>query len=344
MCIICVKPEGKSLAENVIQNMWSVNSDGAGFMYAEDGVLHVQKGFMTLSEFKEAYEPHKLKQAVLHFRIKTHGEKNPENTHPFYIDENLAFVHNGIIQGFGSNSHSDTWHFNEEIIKPIRSELPNFLDIKPITQLIQDKISYSKLVFLNSEGEITIINKDKGVYSSDGFWFSNNSWEDRESYIPAHWHKKKDSANDNFGNNDNATHNSNSTGTQPSSPKSIKMDDLVYLKHAYKDIPMGTIGVVSWFTGGYAYAVTIEEKTEYIPISLLEKVIPIRMTRTVGHLRPGDPLSFLEKNHSATRAYDPARKKIYHLPISSWEIIPEKEVNRLSFVPATDLYSDLMYQ
>lgn len=116
MCIIAVKPAGvKMPATGTIENMWYNNPDGAGFMYATGGTVHIEKGFMALKSFKAA-----LKQleksidivntpVILHFRITTHGGTSPGNTHPFPVVEKLpllrmtkcevplAVAHNGMI-------------------------------------------------------------------------------------------------------------------------------------------------------------------------------------------------------------------------------------------------------
>ncbi len=183
MCIIAAKPSGVSLLPEVVESMWYNNDDGAGFMYAENGKLYVEKGFMTLDDFLQAYEPHKERSMVLHFRIRTHGRTDATMTHPFVIDDNLAFAHNGIISGLGDEKHSDTWYFNEDYLKKLRSKIQNFLDIDVITNLIENKIGYSKLVFMDNEGNIKILNENKGNYSSDGIWFSNDSWKTRKNLV-----------------------------------------------------------------------------------------------------------------------------------------------------------------
>lgn len=182
MCIICAKEEGILLLDSVVQNMWDNNDDGAGFMYVEDGKLNVIKGLMTFDDFLKAYEPHKLKSLVMHFRIRTHGHTNAEMTHPFVVDENLAFAHNGIISGLGDSTHSDTWYFNELYLKKIREQVSNFLNIPPVVDLIADKIGHSKLVFMDNTGEITIVNEGKGERSKEGIWFSNSSWKTARTY------------------------------------------------------------------------------------------------------------------------------------------------------------------
>src|SRR5690606_4790814 len=116
MCIIAIKPAGiKMPATETIENMWHNNPDGAGIMYAIGGTVHIEKGFMTLKDFKKALK--RLEKTVnvtstpivLHFRITTHGGTSPGNCHPFPVTEKLpllqmtkckaplAVAHNGII-------------------------------------------------------------------------------------------------------------------------------------------------------------------------------------------------------------------------------------------------------
>jgi len=148
-------------------------------MYHEDGQLVVNKGLMTFEDFKEAYEPHKSKECVLHFRIKTHGETNAENTHPFLIDSDLGMVHNGIISKVDTKSDpskSDTYHFTDFHLHRFRQDNPYFF-LNPIyKELIEDYIGFSKLIFMDKDGNVEIFNESKGVWDA-GCWFSNTSYK-----------------------------------------------------------------------------------------------------------------------------------------------------------------------
>lgn len=183
MCIIAAKPQGLTLSEETINTCWEANSDGAGFMYAERGKLIVEKGFMSLDSFKRAYNKVGDKPAVLHFRIKTHGAIDAENTHPFQINDNLAFAHNGIIGNIATpnKDKSDTWHFNETLLKPMASNDLEFLRKSWNVQLISGFIGYSKLAFMEASGRITLINADKGTWD-DGIWYSNTSYKPKNIY------------------------------------------------------------------------------------------------------------------------------------------------------------------
>ena len=111
---------------------------------------------------------------MLHFRIGTSGKIDLNNCHPFTVNNNLAFVHNGIINSIELTNinYSDTWHFNK-----LLKQLPNdFLNNKAITELLSNYIEYSKLIFLDNKGAFKIINEDLGHWNNNN-WFSNNSYK-----------------------------------------------------------------------------------------------------------------------------------------------------------------------
>lgn len=177
MCIAIYKPENKTIPQSVLQTCFNANPDGAGFLYSKDKELHLEKGFFTFNDFYEAYKQHENEQAVIHFRIKTHGNINTENCHPFLVNKSLGFIHNGIISGFGSKDNSDTYHFNDELLKPLIGKYGNKIINDPIVKdLVEDRIGYSKLVFLDRHGNHNIFNEHKGVWD-DGIWYSNTSYK-----------------------------------------------------------------------------------------------------------------------------------------------------------------------
>ena len=177
MCIAIYKPESKVIPIATLQECYNANPDGAGFMYAEDKKLHIEKGFFSFDSFYKAFEKHQEKQAVLHFRIKTHGKIDTTNCHPFAVNNSLGFVHNGIINGFGDANHSDTIGFNNGILQPLVNKWGNLaLFQDPMKDLIESRIGYSKLIFLDRHGNHNILNEHKGVWD-DGVWYSNNSYK-----------------------------------------------------------------------------------------------------------------------------------------------------------------------
>ena len=116
MCIIVVKKAGIAApSDEMFENMWNHNPDGAGFMYTANGGVCIEKGFMEYKDFYKAYKRVEGKidtvqtPMVFHFRITTHGGTSPENTHPFPVTDNLSTLrklmcktslgvaHNGIL-------------------------------------------------------------------------------------------------------------------------------------------------------------------------------------------------------------------------------------------------------
>lgn len=182
MCIAIMSKEGVTIPKEHLEQSFRINDDGAGFMYAENEQLHIEKGFMDFDSFYAAYKPHEEKPIAVHFRIKTHGSLDAANTHPFEVGKNLAVIHNGIINNVDCSqdkTKSDTYWFNQKILVPIYKRDSRFIFKEPFKELIKEYIGWSKLVFLNNKGHHTIINEDKGVWD-EGVWYSNTSYKPRQ--------------------------------------------------------------------------------------------------------------------------------------------------------------------
>jgi predicted glutamine amidotransferase len=115
MCIILYKPKNVKIpSKTVMENCFTSNPHGAGYMYRYKNVVHIRKGFMTFNAFYDDLIEHIVSKydVVMHFRIATHAKVSPENCHPFpitsvrselhelVIDCNRAMVHNGILHNF----------------------------------------------------------------------------------------------------------------------------------------------------------------------------------------------------------------------------------------------------
>jgi len=178
MCIIIYKPAGITLFPETMRNSFEHNKDGAGFAYVEDGKITVEKGFFTFKSFETAFKPHEKKQALLHFRIKTHGDYSEENCHPFHITTNAVFAHNGIIYRMPYDQNkSDTALFNELVLQNlVRVYGKRILFDSVFKGLLEGYTMNSKLVFLDNSGKFTIINEKDGEWNSN-CWFSNTSYK-----------------------------------------------------------------------------------------------------------------------------------------------------------------------
>ncbi len=183
MCIAILNKKGNTLPEAYIENSFINNSQGAGLLWAENGKLNEFKTF-KYEELRDKYfELRKnlfVGNIVLHFRISTAGKLDKENTHPFFVSKSLAFVHNGVISGLGDKNFSDTWWFNQSILKNLPK---SFLKNSATIELIRKYIGNSKLLFLDKNDEYFIVNDKAGTFDENGNWFSNNSHLQINSYV-----------------------------------------------------------------------------------------------------------------------------------------------------------------
>ena len=180
MCIAILNTTG-TIDKETFFTCWQNNPHGGGLAWNESGRLQIAKEMKEPAELFKIYKGirERLPSAniLLHFRIATHGRINETNCHPFLVNKNLAFIHNGMIDGDGlktSADFSDTYLFNQLFLQ----QLPkNFTNNEAILNLIASYIGYSKLIFLDSQDQWTIVNEQLGTWDGDN-WYSN------ESYLP----------------------------------------------------------------------------------------------------------------------------------------------------------------
>lgn len=198
---MCLLAASFSKIKNIeaLENGFCNNSHGAGFCYSDNNRLFVEKGFFTFEEFIEAYNKIPDESAnLVHFRLATGGKINEENCHPFYVNENLAFAHNGVFGCVNSTAlHSDTYEFNRLLLQPLFNKNTNYMVFKPeMKYLLEKTIGYNKVAFLNNSGKIAICNEDNGDWN-DGIWWSNSGWKhsNKRCWITSEHVKSKPSSN-----------------------------------------------------------------------------------------------------------------------------------------------------
>lgn len=180
MCIAIAKPAGLAITKKILEQCFNCNPDGAGFCVEIDGKLVINKGYFTFEDFYEAFLPYENLKALIHFRIRTHGQTDGENCHPFFITDDIAFIHNGIISDVPYHKDkSDTRMFKEHYLQPIVDNYGKEALTSPIiSRLIEKFIGGSKFVFMvKGQEEFILYNKNMGNLSKEGIWFSNMSWQ-----------------------------------------------------------------------------------------------------------------------------------------------------------------------
>lgn len=199
MCIIAAKARGVTMPDDqTIENMWYGNSDGAGFMYAENGKVYIRKGFMEYSQFRKALDElaatHDMTQLplVMHFRITTHGGTKPANCHPFPITDSIGVLskletkcrvgvaHNGVIDITPRKGISDTMEYIASQLAPLSRAVPEFYKNKHLIEMIYNATS-SRLAFLARDGSIYTVGdfiEDGGMLYSNTSYRYSRSWRD----------------------------------------------------------------------------------------------------------------------------------------------------------------------
>lgn len=193
MCIIAVKPSHVPMpSDATISTMWKRNPDGAGFMFAHGGQVHIRKGFMHLEGFKRALQtvPENV-PLVLHFRIATHGGISPGMCHPFPICDSVkklkattyqtkvGIAHNGIIPIKPRQGLSDTAEYITSQLCPLSKALPDWFKNAHALQMVENGIQ-SRMAILSGAGDLVTIGK--GWIEEQGIKYSNSSYQLWDSF------------------------------------------------------------------------------------------------------------------------------------------------------------------
>ena len=189
MCIAIYKPAGAEISEETLKVCHENNDDGCGFAYINEDNLGVRKIIIKktmdfevfLKQYRRAQEIAPESPFLIHFRIATHGTVNKFNCHPFMVDNETVFVHNGVIRNVPSDTKkSDTQMFNKKILRNLESHK---LVYDPTTRLLVEAFisTGSKLIFMNIDGDIQIYNESAGNWEGD-VWYSNTSWKPKPVY------------------------------------------------------------------------------------------------------------------------------------------------------------------
>lgn len=179
MCLIIVKPPKVEIPEDDLRLAWQSNCDGAGFAFSTKKEVKIVKGFMAVKDFLTSYNEHtkKFKNSVflIHFRVRTYGDKSEMNTHPFEINGG-AMAHNGGFTGTGAQTMegpSDTNLFAQR-----------YKDVLTYEHVKQHKVGwgqavgYNKIALLYPENKYLIINENDGIWDKEA-WYSQMFWKTR---------------------------------------------------------------------------------------------------------------------------------------------------------------------
>lgn len=177
MCLLTQQPASVSFTDAFLLDVYAKNSDGLGVMYAEDGKLHVYKCLPANGQdFVDFYRKHAAnRDCMWHARMKTHGDIDMENCHPYSVTEDIWLAHNGVLSTGNDADHtkSDTWHFIKNVLRPALTADPNLMLDPEWVDFMGSVIgSSNKFGILRSDGASCVINRDSGV-EFEKSWLSN---------------------------------------------------------------------------------------------------------------------------------------------------------------------------
>ena len=196
MCIAIIKNKNVKMPDkDILKICFDNNSDGAGFAFYRNGLIHIKKGFFTFNGFMEAIDKANIKSEepmLIHFRVATHGKINIDNCHPFPVTNKFSkmifpniitnddvMVHNGKLDiGITSSMYSDSMHMAKALYQLDRTYYKDLIDylIKPTEKNKRG----NRIAILTHNGEIEKYGigwiKDKNI------WYSNDSYKINSTY------------------------------------------------------------------------------------------------------------------------------------------------------------------
>jgi hypothetical protein len=185
MCILIHHNPTTQFSIDHIQDFYSHNSDGFGAIVHRPEGVKVIKTIGALDEIFELYTNEvKGHEAIIHFRMKTHGDIDLINCHPYQVTDDIWMAHNGILNtgNQADVTKSDTWHYIQDYLRPMLSAHPELLHEPAFQKLVSSHIGYSnKFGFMDRGGKVVIINRQSGVDHLDA-WLSNTY-----AWTPSKW-------------------------------------------------------------------------------------------------------------------------------------------------------------
>lgn len=184
MCIAVHVPADIEITEDILRECFRSNPDGAGVMYTDGNKVYIQKGFMKVDEFVEAFKkiPSKFERSF-HCRIATSGKIEEGCCHPFPIVPDMkemkntkivcngGVAHNGVITWASPTKgraewYSDTMNFTSMILAPMIDKIHD----PAFHELIERAATGNKFIIMTPE-KVHLL----GTFIQEGGVFYSNS-------------------------------------------------------------------------------------------------------------------------------------------------------------------------
>jgi hypothetical protein len=186
MCLAIYKPAGVSIPKEHLEQGFENNSDGAGLCFPYNRRVEILKGFFAFESFYKTYLDVQAYPLLVHFRLRTSGNKDEVNCHPWRIDDKHAMIHNGVLDHPSTATRSDTGCFTEDILKPLWAQNRQWWRTRASRRVMEMAIGRTnKIAVLDHKGHCVIWGEAEGEWK-DGVWYSNSSYDYR-GYYGAAW-------------------------------------------------------------------------------------------------------------------------------------------------------------
>lgn len=177
MCILIHNTPKSNITEAMFRDFIIRNGDGFGAAYSDGKKVHTIKLLdPTAKELAHVYNQYlKGRDAIIHLRMRTHGDIDFENCHPYTVTDKLVMAHNGVLSTGNSwdTSKSDTWHLIDRYLRPMIEKSPDLLFEPAFQKMLGGFIgSGNRLGFVDAKRGVVVVNRHSGITHKDT-WFSN---------------------------------------------------------------------------------------------------------------------------------------------------------------------------
>lgn len=169
MCVLIYKPKGADLPNIEILNACHErNPHGSGFVTSK-GVMFKTLNFKhflyTLSN-----QVKKEDEAIIHFRLATHGSICKANCHPFKNGD-IYFAHNGVLNVIPYYNKTDSETAFIKYFLPIIRK--HGVHSRQLASIVNSVIGYSKFAFMQ-DGKVRLFGRFMNI---NGIYYSNTLWQ-----------------------------------------------------------------------------------------------------------------------------------------------------------------------
>ena len=190
MCLIIHKPAGLPIAHDLLEAALAFNQDGFGLMgFTPTGRFILRREpTIALHELLETERRYREAELVLHLRLRTRGDAEEHNAHPFRVTAQAWLMHNGTLRlPIRLAGRSDTWHFVQDVLRPLAQRRSGVLFDNAFLKLLEMALRpENKVVLLDAASQrIEILNRAHGA-ELDGLWLSSTRWIDHRRLPLSH--------------------------------------------------------------------------------------------------------------------------------------------------------------